>query len=462
MDEKDEIKKLIETINELLVENGDEKTVLLPPEKHQHLTQTINELANYVEKRFQELQQISKITETINSGLILDDVLNQTYEAFHTLIPYNRIGFALLEDNGTVLRARWARTESTKIGIYKGYSAPMAGSSLEAIIQTRKPRILNDLEDYLAKHPNSDSTRRIVEEGMRSSLTCPLVAMDKAIGFIFFSSQKKNTYQNLHVEIFKQIANQLSIIAEKSRLYEELLNLNTLKDYFLGMAAHDLRSPLGFMLGHLELFLDDSLGPVTGEQREVLERMAKNCQHMLDLIQHLLDISAIQAGKLELNKQLLNPKTILEECVDMNRYIADHKKITLHLETDNLLAQIEADPVRIMQVFSNLLTNAIKFSHPKTAIRLKAEKDNGNIVFSVSDQGMGIPEKELDSIFVPFTKGSPRPTGGESSTGLGLAIVKKMVEIHGGKIWVKSQVGVGSTFYVTLPIASENKLSAAA
>jgi diguanylate cyclase (GGDEF)-like protein len=141
------------------------------------------------------------------------------------LIPYDRIGLALLEEGQAVVRAFWARSEATQIKLPLGYSAGLAGSSLEGIIRTGRPRILNDLTAYLKDHPDSDSTRRIVAEGMRSSLTCPLVVKKQPVGFLFFSSMKTNTYSEDHQELFLQIADQMATTLEKGRIYQELLDI---------------------------------------------------------------------------------------------------------------------------------------------------------------------------------------------------------------------------------------------
>jgi len=131
----------------------------------------------------------------------------------------------------------------------------MEGSSLQKIIETGAPRILNDLSAYLLNHPESESTRRIVADGVRSSLTCPLVSQGKPIGFIFFSSESPNTFNETHVGFFMKIANKLAMIVEKGRLYQQLKELNDTKNRFLGIAAHDLRSPLAAVKGFLNLFL---------------------------------------------------------------------------------------------------------------------------------------------------------------------------------------------------------------
>jgi diguanylate cyclase (GGDEF)-like protein len=184
------------------------------------------ELAAVLKRRSERASTLARITQRINEGLALEDVLELVYESFFSLIPYDRIGLALLEKEGSIVRARWARSEATEIRLGQGYSAPLAGSSLEAVLHTGRPRILNDLEAYLAAHPRSDSTRLIVAEGMRASLTCPLVVKGEPAGLLFFSSTRRDAYTELHQELFVQIAGQLAMILEKGRLYDELLRLN--------------------------------------------------------------------------------------------------------------------------------------------------------------------------------------------------------------------------------------------
>jgi GAF domain-containing protein len=204
------------------------------------LGSALADLSQALEEEFEELKTLSKVTEKINAGLDLEEVLNLVFESFWPLIPYDRIGFSLLEQNGTMVRVRWARSDAPQMKIDRGYSAPLAGSSLQKILETGQPRILNDLRKYLEEHPASESTRLIVEEGMRSSLTCPLVAAGKPIGFLFFSSMEPHKFDKAHVEIFLEIAGQLSMIVEKARLYEEL---SELKKKYQGMTAHDPQKP---------------------------------------------------------------------------------------------------------------------------------------------------------------------------------------------------------------------------
>lgn len=413
------------------------------------------DLAQTLERKFQEMSQIARVTEKINAGLILDDVLNYVYDAFRPVIPYDRIGFSLLEKDGRTVRARWVRTTAAEPKIKKGYSARLQGSSLETILATGRPRILNDLEQYLADHPASESTRLIVEEGVRSSLTCPLIALGKPIGFIFFSSMQPYTYEKLHVDVFLQIAGQLSVIVEKGRLYQELVELNSLKNRFLGMAAHDLRSPLTTIHGFLSLFINGYLGPLDDEQKEAVERMDRSCETMLTLINELLDVTTIEAGQLDLRFEAVDLAAYLHDAIQNNHLQGANKSIALKLDVRAGLPKVSLDVKRINQVLNNLISNAIKYSHPNTEVIVGAGLKAEDIEVWVADHGQGIPEDELPKIFKEFSKTSVRPTAGESSTGLGLAIVKRMVEMHGGHVAVASTYGSGSRFSFTLPLHRE-------
>jgi diguanylate cyclase (GGDEF)-like protein len=208
-----------------------------------HLGLALRELARALESRLRVSRTLASVAERVNSGLTLDEVLGCVYDSFRSIIPYDRIGVAFIEGNGRVVRARWARSEAGPLRLDGGYSERLHGSSLERVIATGEARIIRDLEAYLALHPASRSTRLILEEGIRSSLTGPLVAMGKRVGFIFFSSRQRNAYRDPHRRAFHEVAAQLSLAIEKSRLYEGLLaanqELETLRDRLEYRVAHD-------------------------------------------------------------------------------------------------------------------------------------------------------------------------------------------------------------------------------
>lgn len=207
------------------------------------LGESLTSLSTGLHARFEQERAIAEVSREITHGVYRDEVLDCTYDSFRPLIPYDRIGCALLERKDTILRAQWARIEYEQARLKVGYAAKMSGSSLQTIIETGKPRIINDLVEYLRLHPKSMATKLIVEEGVRSSLTCPLIARGRPIGFLFFSSTSANCYATVHQEVFLQMADLVSIAVEKSLIYEELSTLNrdlaqarTLLEY---RATHD-------------------------------------------------------------------------------------------------------------------------------------------------------------------------------------------------------------------------------
>jgi len=425
----------------------------------------LQSLAHTLDLRYREMQKLSEITSHINAGLLLDEILDIVYQNFKEVIPYNRIGFSLIEDDGCTVRAYWAGSDQPVMLLTKDYTAPLADSSLETILHTGNPRIINDLEKYLARKPHSESTRLIVEEGMRASLTCPLIANGIPVGFIFFSSTEANIYHRRHIDVFKRIAAQLSVILEKGRLVQqladqktaieqqnrELRQLNELKNSFLGIAAHDLRNPIGNirLIAHL---LEEAIDDLTESERiSLLGDINKQTHHMLTLLDDLLDVTQIEAGKLNLNLKPLDMGQFMAEMVQRQAVMAAVKG------TQVILAPVpagkaQADPVHLRQVVDNLISNAVKYSPPGSTVTVKAEtRRSSGWRINVEDEGPGITQADRKNIFKDFARLSARPTGGEKSIGLGLAISRRVVEAHGGKIGVDSEPGQGANFWFTLP-----------
>jgi signal transduction histidine kinase len=270
----------------------------------------------------------------------------------------------------------------------------------------------------------------------------------------------------VHVGIFQQIAAQLASVIEKGRLTtllteqktaierqnNELQQLNELKNTFLGMVAHDLRSPLGVIEMAADMLVDTSVSLSVEEQRTIFATIVEQSRHMLNLIESLLDVTLIESGKLELLPQSIPLKHFLDKTVEHHERMANPKGSTVRFESQIGDTQtIVADPLRLRQVLDNLLSNAVKYSPAESNIRLYAEHQPGAWRFSVQDEGPGIRAEERDRLFHAFERLSARPTGGERSTGLGLAIARRVVEAHGGEIGVDSGPGRGATFWFTVP-----------
>jgi len=206
-------------------------------------------LEHEVQIRTEEIERTSEILRRINEGIGLEEILDLVYESFRPLIPYNRIGYAELLDDDTRVGSVWTRTDADEPLIPVGFEVPIGKTSLGGVLERGEPRILNDLEAYLHDHPGSLSTRLIVKEGMRSSLTVPLRGLDRAQGFLFFSCRRTNVYTADHVRIIQRLASQLAVIIGKSRLHEELVvttwNLEEANRRLEELATSDALTGLG-------------------------------------------------------------------------------------------------------------------------------------------------------------------------------------------------------------------------
>jgi signal transduction histidine kinase len=250
-----------------------------------------------------------------------------------------------------------------------------------------------------------------------------------------------------HHELAARVASAMRI----RLLQKELMTLNRIKDEFLGMAAHDMRTPLTVIKGWCDLFLQHLLGTLTGEQVEAIDGINQQAALMLHLINDLLDVAKIDAGKVQLAPAFHNISDIVAEYLRTQSLVAAKKHITLVNQVRSDLPPAWIDAERVGQILGNLLSNAFKFSPENATVAVSAVSNGDFIEVSVSDTGVGIPPEDVEKMFEKFAQVSSRAPRGEKGTGLGLAIVKKLVEMHGGRVWAKSKVGEGSTFSFSLP-----------
>lgn len=248
-------------------------------------------------------------------------------------------------------------------------------------------------------------------------------------------------------EFYARISQNIEILDRIDRLE----TLNKTKNRFLGMAAHDLRSPLGGIINAIELFNTGYLGEVTDEQHEFLSSMKRNASGMFSLINDLLDVSAIEAGSITLNYEGLDVVTIVTEQMMILRPGADRKGVALHLDAPDEPVTLVADRRAVEQIVANVLSNAIKYTHKNTTVTVTVRTDEHAVELQMRDRGNGIPEAEQTRLFTPFSKISTTPTAGETSHGLGLAIVKRLVDAHNGTIRVDSGREGGTNVTVELP-----------
>lgn len=239
---------------------------------------------------------------------------------------------------------------------------------------------------------------------------------------------------------------------ELARKNAELARLNEHKNRVLGVAAHDLRTPIGAILAYSDFLENEAAPNLTSAQIEYLHIIKRSGQCALNLLENLLDTTRIETNGLTLMPQATNLARLIGRNVVLNQAFAEIKSIRIAMQLKAFPPPMMLDAQKIEQVLNNLITNAVKFSHPGSVITVHMTQEEGRVLIAIRDQGVGIPEAELPLLFKPFSRTSAQSTAGEKSYGLGLAIVADIVRAHGGEVEVKSKVGEGSTFTVALPI----------
>ena len=242
-----------------------------------------------------------------------------------------------------------------------------------------------------------------------------------------------------------------NLTRELHKKSSELAKLNDLKNHFLGMAAHDLRNPLAVIMGYSELMAMEPRNFKRPDYIHLLNDIRYLSEFMLPMINDLLDISVIEAGKLSLKLGHHNFSELLQKTVQINQVFSEKEGIRLVLEDGLPPGKIPYDTPRIKQVLNNLISNALKFSGDGSLVVVRACCDQGQLQVDVIDQGPGIASSDLPKLFQPFPEINTTSTSEERRTGLGLAISKKIISAHNGKIWVESEPGKGSTFSFLLP-----------
>jgi two-component system, OmpR family, sensor kinase len=290
--------------------------------------------------------------------------------------------------------------------------------------------LLDLLEDLLRIHNHQDNQ-------VRSALL-EMLLKEAAAG------RYQHNFYNQLSRVSDELANAHRELAKQNF---ELERANRLKNQSLGMVAHDLRNPIASILSYCDLLSEDAGVGLT----EFVSGVQKSSEFMLQMIDDLLDISSIEADMLRLDRRLSDPHKLLEHNVGLNAGLAQKKHVHVSLQIEGALPRLTLDEWKIAQVLNNLISNAVKYSPPGTAVEVRAVAEDGGVRISVRDQGPGIAEAERGKLFQPFGRTSLGSTDGERSTGLGLAISRRIVEGHGGRIWVEGQVGAGSVFLFTLP-----------
>ena len=405
-----------------------------------------------------ELKALGEISKTVSSTLDFENVLTKIvqhavqlsgadtgtiYEfddEFQTFVPRINIGM-----NENMIKA----LNESKLRV--GDKTVIGQAALHKL-----PQQIPDLKNT-SNYPLSS----VIEEGFRALLALPLLRKDRLIGGLIVRRKRPGKFPDSDVAMLQTFAAQSVVAIHNAQLFSEIEEkgkeleiANKHKSEFLANMSHELRTPLNAILGFTELIIDNIYGDVPDKIKEVLERVEKNGRHLLSLINDVLDLSKIEAGRLKLSISDYSMQSVIETAVTAVEALAMDKKLALSVTISGDMPKGKGDEQRISQVILNLVGNAIKFTD-QGSIKVEAKTKNQEFIVTVSDTGPGLLEEDQKKIFEEFRQADGSSTRKKGGTGLGLSISKKIVEMHKGNIGVESTLGEGSTFWFSLPINAD-------
>jgi PAS domain S-box-containing protein len=366
----------------------------------------------------------------------------------------------ILEGENEFKRIGEAHVDPTKSSLIRKVgtfprSALTAQHPLIRVMTTGFPVLEADITPAFIRASFAEQSQRQMVEalGPRSFICVPLVSSGKILGALtLVTSGSGRRYDEADLSLAADMARRAAIVVEHARLFHEAQQATKARDDVLAVVAHDLRNPLNTVTMAIGLMLENTPVERTQERRQV-EIVRRAADRMNRMIQDLLDVKRMESGRLGIDLQPEDVDVIINDMIEMLRPLAVGSSIVLESSVPEGLPPVLADSARIQQVLSNLVGNAVKFTPREGRITVCAEQIEDKIRFGVIDTGPGIPPEQVPHIFGQFWQASPSDRRG---IGLGLAIAKGIVEAHSGTIWVESHVGLGSTFYFTLPIATQS------
>jgi signal transduction histidine kinase len=314
-----------------------------------------------------------------------------------------------------------------------------------------------DLEEAIGEFPRSAAIAR--EGGYRAIVSVPLAREDTALGSLSVTRAEPRPFSEGEIALLKTFADQAVIAIENVRLFHEIQDktrqleaANRHKDEFLASMSHELRTPLNAVIGFSEVLLERMFGEVNDKQEEYLNDILVSGRHLLSLINDILDLAKIEAGRMELDLEDFEVAQAIDNAVVLVRERATRKGLALETALGSALGAVRGDQRKVKQVLLNLLSNAVKFTPEGGRIEVRAQRLDGVVEVSVSDTGIGIANDDQEAVFEEFRQVGTDYSKKHEGTGLGLTLSRKFVELHGGNIAVKSRLGEGSTFTFTLPV----------
>lgn len=451
-----------ETIGELLI-NADN---IDQDEVNEIFSAVATQLSDHIEslrlleqneKRAYELATVATVSTTASTVLDPDKLLQAVVDLTKERFNMYHAHIYLADESWNTLLLSTGAGEVGRSMVEKGHAIEMDSekSLVARAARERKAVIVNDVrsEAGFLRNPMLPETR--------AEIAVPMISGEKVLGVFDVQSQTAGQFTEEDASIFTTLATQVAVALQNARLYVEqsatvtqLRELDRLKSSFLANMSHELRTPLNSILGFADVMLEELDGPLTENMTNDLGLIQKNGQHLLHLINDVLDMAKIESGKMNLNVEKFVLHHVIDEVTNITSSLANEKTLSIIIEPDSDHdVEINADKIRLRQVMINLVNNAMKFTE-KGSISIRALRENNHVLVSIKDTGIGIPEDHLESIFQEFTQVDTTTTRKAGGTGLGLPISRRLIEMHSGRLWAESTGvnGEGTTFYVELPI----------
>lgn len=471
LDSEDSVKHPLVVRNETVGELAAAITNANPSEAASIITAVAEQLSSHIEnlrlseqnkKRAHEMETVAELSATTSTLLDPDRLLQTIVDLTKERFGVYHAHIYLVNDAWQTLLLASGSGEVGRQMVAKGHTIPLdTDQSLVArAARERRAVIVEDVRQDPGFLPNPALPET------RSEMAVPMIVGDKVLGVFDVQSDRVNGFSDEDASIFTTLAAQVAVALQNARLYAEqaatvtqLRELDRLKSSFLANMSHELRTPLNSILGFADVMIEGLDGPLTENMNTDLRLIQKNGQHLLNLINDVLDMAKIEAGKMNLSMETFTLHDVLEEVTSITSPLASEKSLSLFIEADSdSQVKVTADRTRLRQVMLNLVNNAIKFTE-KGRITIRADRQDNSVLIRVKDSGIGIPPEQLETIFQEFAQVDTSTTRKAGGTGLGLPISRRLIEMHGGRLWAESTAisGEGSTFYVLLPIEASNK-----
>jgi signal transduction histidine kinase len=425
----------------------------------QELQARTRELGRSVE----ELQALGDVSRAVSSTLDLETVLNTIVARAVQLSATSGGGIYEYDETTHEFHLRGSnRLEEELVGVLRGAPMRLGEGAVGKAAALRAPVEVADILDD--REYDVTRIRAIFErQGYRSILAVPLLLEQRIMGGLVVWRQETGRFAPGVVKLLQTFAGQSVLAIQNARLFREIEEkgrqlevASKHKSQFLANMSHELRTPLNAILGYTKLIINKIYGEVPPKIAEVLERVEQSGRHLLSLINDVLDVSKIEAGQLVLSLAEYSMKEVIHMVVTAVEALAEEKKLALKVMVPPDLPRGKGDERRLAQAVLNLVSNAIKFTDVGE-VKVQATAADGSFLVSVSDTGPGISTADQQRIFEEFQQADSSSTRRKGGTGLGLSISKRIIELHGGRMWVESTPGEGSTFSFMLPIRAERR-----